>query len=197
MLSSKFSWNSALMTIQLCVGVLWEKGSLGTCTLPERRKASTLWPLRSSSSPNCKRLRCVLILRIQKFAKTSLLETYSSGWAPAQKRDRNPVSSETPKHSQTLWLLLWRDQVSWNVLPVTLKYFSHPKWYSMRKSHSRIYLILEFAPRGEMYKSLQKQPKQRSVQSQYIFVNSEQPSQSNVIFGSQAQAKVKSRDYVG
>ena len=65
------------------------------------------------------------------------------------------------------------------------------------KSHSRIYLILEFAPRGEMYKSLQKQPKQRSVQSQYIFVNSEHPSQSNVIFGSQAQAKVKSRDYVG
>ena len=62
----------------------------------------------------------------------------------------------------------------------------------------RIYLILEFAPRGEMYKSLQKQPKQRSVQSpQYIFVNSEQPSQWNIIFGSQAQAKVKSRDYVG
>ena len=25
---------------------------------------------------------------------------------------------------------------------------------------TRIYLILEFAPRGEMYKSLQKQPKQ-------------------------------------
>ena len=63
------------------------------------------------------------------------------------------------------------------------------------KSHSRIYLILEFAPRGEMYKSLQKQPKQRSVQSQYIFVNSEHPSQSNVIFGSQAQAMVKSCDY--
>ena len=47
----------------------------------------------------------------------------------------------------------------------------------MRKSNSSIYLILEFAPRGEMYKSLQKQPKQRSVQTQYILVNSEHPTQ--------------------
>ena len=181
-------------SLRLCVGVLWEKGNLGTCTWPEKRKASTLWPSRSYSSPNSRRLRCVLLLKIHKSLKKAHLEAYLSGWAPAQKRDRNPVSSETPKHSQALWLLLWRDQVSWNVLPVTLKYFSHPKWYSMRKSNSSIYLILEFAPRGEMYKSLQKQPKQRSVQSQYILVNSEHPSQWNVIFGSQAQAKVKSRD---
>ena len=124
-------------SLRLCVGVLWEKGNLVTCTWPEKRKASTLWPSRSSSSPNCKRLRWVLILRMQNSLKTAILETYLSGWAPAQKRDRNPVSSETPKHSQTLWLLLWRDQVSWNVLPVTLKYFSHPKWYFMRKIASQ------------------------------------------------------------
>ena len=121
------------MTIQLCVGVLWEKGNLVTCTWLEKRKVSTSWPWRSSSSPNCKRLRCVLIFKMHNSLKTVLLETYFSGWAPAQKRDWNTVSSETPKHSQTLWLLLWRDQVSWNVLPVTLKYFSHPKWNSMRK----------------------------------------------------------------
>ena len=35
----------------------------------------------------------------------------SSGGAPAEKGDWDPVSSQASKHSQAVWLFLWRDQV--------------------------------------------------------------------------------------
>ena len=35
-----------------------------------------------------------------------------SGGAPAEERDWDPISPQASKHSQALWILLWRDQVS-------------------------------------------------------------------------------------
>ena len=129
-------WNSLLYTT-MCRRPLG-KGKFGNVYLAREKKSKYIVALKVLFKSQLQKAQVWFwVLKIHKSLKKAHLEAYLSGWAPAQKRDRNPVSSETPKHSQTLWLLLWRDQVSWNVLPVTLKYFSHPKWYFMRKIASQ------------------------------------------------------------
>ena len=49
-----------------------------------------------------------------------------SGGAPAEEGDWDPISPQASKHSQALWILLWRDQVSVRFLKIEM-YIVHIK----------------------------------------------------------------------
>lgn len=53
-----------------------------------------------------------------------------------------------------------------------MKLFRHPHILQMLTyfhDHKRIYLVLEFAARGELYKELKRQPNERFNEHLYVF----------------------------
>ena len=94
------SWTTLTLADRL------ERESLATSTWQEKRKANTLLPSKSSSNPSCKKHRYAYWIR--EFFN---IPHWLLGGAPTSPRDRDPIPSTSPKHSPSLWLLLWRKQV--------------------------------------------------------------------------------------
>ena len=92
------------------------KGKFGNVYLAREKKSKYIVALKVLFKSQLQKAQvleqCCWGFRWESMLRNGLMISNFSGGAPAEEGDWDPISPQASKHSQALWILLWRDQVS-------------------------------------------------------------------------------------